>query len=530
MNSRDYWKRRSLKLEKLLRDRADETVQAVSRRYGRAQQVICQQIERVFRAYARNGALNETTAQHLLSRQETEESREELQALWQRAKGHARKDLWARLSAPAYANRISRLQALRDKIYAQARLVGLDEVDLVRDRLCDTLEQSYYRTLFDIQQYTGDALDFSRLDDLRIQAALASDWSGRNWSDRLWENNQQFALAVEDTVTVGLLSGLRYDEMSDALLGVIGMDSTEGTRYRAARLVRTECAYIANQGHLLGYQAAGIEHYIYLATLDLHTDSECGRLDMRRFLVTEAQPGVNLPPMHPNCRCTTMPDDSDAALAGTGRFARNPVTGEGGTVSGNMSYQQWYDRYVRGNAQAEANQRRAQNRGSDRKQYDRFRRILGDQAPKTFAEFQNLKYNVDNSKWGKLQDSVRDAAIQADIRAGKYPLNIREGKLQGQHLLDSPWRVPDKSYFLEGTRIEDLEQMVRQYAGHGQLYHGRNYPAQIQEIVDVGRIIGYAINSENMHIEATKVKIHYSKKGVHLVPFSGGGSNGSASV
>lgn len=359
MNGRDYWKRRSLKLEKLLHDRADETVKAVARRYRMAQRVICEQIEHIFDTYARNGALNVDTALQLLSQQETEQCREELRTLWQKASGPVKKELWARLAAPAYAARISRLQALRDQIYAQARMVGLEEVGLVRDRLWDTLEQSYYRTVFDVQQLTGDGFDFAQLDSFQIQAALASDWSGRNWSDRLWDNNQQFADAVEDVVTVGLMSGLRYDEMRDALLGVIGMDSTEGSRYRAARLVRTECAYIANQGHLMGYQAAGIEHYRYLATLDLRTDEECGKLDMQRFRVDEAQPGVNLPPMHPNCRCTTMPDDSDAALAGTGRFAREPVTGQHTSVPASMSYREWYETYVEGNAQAEAKKKNA---------------------------------------------------------------------------------------------------------------------------------------------------------------------------
>ena len=41
---------------------------------------------------------------------------------------------------------------------------------------------------------------------------------------------------------------------------------------------------------------------------------------------------------------------------------------------------------------------REQHRVPDRKEYDRFRRILGTKAPKTFAEFQDLKYN-DPEKW-----------------------------------------------------------------------------------------------------------------------------------
>lgn len=348
MNSKNYWKRRALLLEQLLNTRADATVQQISRLYGLAQEQIFQQIEKVFSSYVRGGALNPDKAMQLLTVRETEEARALLLEQYQRATGQVKRDIWARLSAPAYANRIGRLQALRDSLYTQARMVGLDEVSYVRDRLSDTLEQSYYRTTFDIQQYTGEGYDFSLLNDNQITAALAADWSGKNWSERLWDNNQRFADAVEDAVTVGIMAGLRYDEMRDNLLHVIGMDETEGAKYRAARLVKTECAYIANQGHLLGYQAAEIERYIFLATLDLRTSEVCRGLDMKRFSVAEAQAGENLPPMHPHCRSTTMPDMTDEQLRKVSRAARDPATGKGITVPGDMKYRDWYKKFVEG--------------------------------------------------------------------------------------------------------------------------------------------------------------------------------------
>lgn len=348
MNSRDYWKGRSLNLEQLLYSRADETVQHIARLYGLAQENIFRQIEKIFSTYVKGGALNEEKAMQLLTVRETEEARAKLLEQYQQATGVVKQDLWARLSAPAYASRISRLQALRDSLYAQARMVGLDEVEYVRDRLADTLEQSYYRTTFDIQQDAGLYYDFNLLSDNQIKAAIATDWSGRNWSDRLWDNNQLFADAVQDTVTVGIMAGLRYDEMRDNLLHVIGQDDDEGARYRAARLIKTECAYVANQGHLLGYQEAGIEYYIFLATLDLRTSEICRSLDMERFPVAEARAGTNLPPMHPHCRSTTMPDMTDSELRKIKRAARDPVTGKGITVPGDMNYQQWYAKYVTG--------------------------------------------------------------------------------------------------------------------------------------------------------------------------------------
>lgn len=414
MNSKNYWKRRALLLEQLLNTRADATVQQISRLYGLAQEQIFQQIEKVFSSYVRGGALNPDKAMQLLTVRETEEARALLLEQYQRSTGQVKRDIWARLSAPAYANRIERLQALRDSLYTQARMVGLDEVSYVRDRLSDTLEQSYYRTTFDIQQYTGEGYDFSLLNDNQITAALAADWSGKNWSERLWDNNQRFADAVEDTVTVGIMAGLRYDEMRDNLLHVIGMDETEGAKYRAARLVKTECAYIANQGHLLGYQAAEIERYIFLATLDLRTSEVCRSLDMKRFSVAEAQAGENLPPMHPHCRSTTMPDMTDEQLRKVSRAARDPATGKGITVPGDMKYRDWYKKFVEGHPQAQAREKAVKNKAADREQFRRYRAVLGENVPKTLEEFQRMKY-TDGEKWAVLRQDIKTELGRREI-------------------------------------------------------------------------------------------------------------------
>lgn len=414
MNSKNYWKRRALLLEQLLNTRAEATVQQISRLYGLAQEQIFQQIEKVFSSYVRGGALNPDKAMQLLTVRETEEARALLLEQYQRATGQVKRDIWARLSAPAYANRIGRLQALRDSLYTQARMVGLDEVSYVRDRLSDTLEQSYYRTTFDIQQYTGEGYDFSLLNDNQITAALAADWSGKNWSERLWDNNQRFADAVEDTVTVGIMAGLRYDEMRDNLLHVIGMDETEGAKYRSARLVKTECAYIANQGHLLGYQAAEIERYIFLATLDLRTSEVCRSLDMKRFSVAEAQAGENLPPMHPHCRSTTMPDMTDEQLRKVSRAARDPATGKGITVPGDMKYRDWYKKFVEGHPQAQAREKAVKNKAADREQFRRYRAVLGENVPKTLEEFQRMKY-TDGEKWAVLRQDIKTELGRREI-------------------------------------------------------------------------------------------------------------------
>lgn len=43
--------------------------------------------------------------------------------------------------------------------------------------------------------------------------------------------------------------------------------------------------------------------YVYHAVMDNATCEECRALNGKTFLKSDAKVGINLPPMHPNCRC-----------------------------------------------------------------------------------------------------------------------------------------------------------------------------------------------------------------------------------
>ncbi len=50
-----------------------------------------------------------------------------------------------------------------------------------------------------------------------------------------------------------------------------------------------------------------IKEYKYCAILDDRTSKICKELDGNTFLISQARPGVNFPPMHPNCRSFIIP-------------------------------------------------------------------------------------------------------------------------------------------------------------------------------------------------------------------------------
>jgi hypothetical protein len=57
------------------------------------------------------------------------------------------------------------------------------------------------------------------------------------------------------------------------------------------------------------------------------------------------QVGVNAPPFHPNCRCTTIPYFDDEFTEGEERAARNLETGKTEYVE-SMTYEEWKEKFV----------------------------------------------------------------------------------------------------------------------------------------------------------------------------------------
>ena len=72
-------------------------------------------------------------------------------------------------------------------------------------------------------------------------------------------------------------------------------------------------------------------------------------------------------------------------------------------VPADMTYDEWYKKYVKDNSKALTKEKKIKNKSSDKKQYEEYKNILGDEMPKTFDKFQELKYNNSN-EWNKLKE------------------------------------------------------------------------------------------------------------------------------
>lgn len=75
---------------------------------------------------------------------------------------------------------------------------------------------------------------------------------------------------------------------------------------RPNAIARTETVRLANAGLKDMYIENDIKSYRYLAALDDRTSDICNSLNGQVFLIKDAIPGVNMPPMHVNCRSSIV--------------------------------------------------------------------------------------------------------------------------------------------------------------------------------------------------------------------------------
>ena len=196
----------------------------------------------------------------------------------------------------------------------------------------EVYENEFYHAVYDLGK-SGMNFYFTPLDSRAIQKVLNYPWSGALFSDRLWENKDKLIYSLKETLTQGLIQGQDYSRMTKNLAGRMDVSFEQ-----AARLVKTETAHFMNQADMDSYDEAGIEKYQYLASLDELTCEQCGAMDGRIFKLSEAVTGVNYPPLHPNCRCTTIAVIEGRKKTGT-RKAKEE--GEWVDIPENMSYSKW---------------------------------------------------------------------------------------------------------------------------------------------------------------------------------------------
>ena len=342
MKNEDYWTKRKANLIYEQMDKAEKQADKFDEIYKQSKAYLDKQINKVFDKFQRDYGLSERDARHVLRNMKDQKDLNELRKVLEaRPNDPNIQRLLVDLDSPAYAYRMKRLERLNDDLDRMRESIYHSEKSGLDAFYSDLMKDSYYKATFDLQQQTGLAYSFSNLPETEIKRLKALKWTGEGYSDRIWENTGALALSVKDELLISLMTGRSVRDTSQAIA-----ERFEVGQNKARRLVRTESAFFHNQMELLSYEDAEITKYKFVAVLDRRTSHICQEHDNKVYDTDKAVPGVNYPPLHPWCRSTTIAHDEDIDYSKLERRARNPKTGKVEYVPADMTYNEWYDKYV----------------------------------------------------------------------------------------------------------------------------------------------------------------------------------------
>ena len=342
----DYWRGRFSIIQDAAHREAGGCVADLEQIYRDAEQSVQADLERWYGCFATNNGISLTDARKMLTTGQMEEFRWTVDQYIQAAQQKNLSPEWIKKLENASARfHVSRLETIQLQIQQQMELLYGGQLDSLDGLLKNVVSNGYTHTAFEIQRGLGLGWDITALNQRKLETLLSRPWTadGKTFRDRCWENKANLVSGVQSTLSQGLLRGDSLQKLTDRIKNQFNV-----SRYKAGRLAHTETTYFNGVANLEVYRDLSIDKVEILETLDRHTCEICGALDGKVVSLSQYEPGVTVPPFHPNCRGTTCPHYED--MKGE-RAARN-ADGEVYYVPADTSYQKWLETFVNGGDKA----------------------------------------------------------------------------------------------------------------------------------------------------------------------------------
>ena len=175
----------------------------------------------------------------------------------------------------------------------------------------------------DLEKYFGKTLTAEGIKEFRRQAGILGDtitdtdknkryeklsdrlarasFHNATFSDRIWMHQDLLKGEIDKALKSAFISGRSMERLARDIKNAFGA-STKNVQ----RLMRTEIRRMQTDVAMESYKKNGNEKYEYMALGQRPCDA-CRALDGKVFKVKDMEVGLNAPPMHPNCMCSTAP-------------------------------------------------------------------------------------------------------------------------------------------------------------------------------------------------------------------------------
>lgn len=392
MRNSTYWKKRAEEIAQIQYDKAAEVSKKIYKEYEKADKYIEERIKLYYQRYALDYGVSYADAKKILNNKELKSFKMTLGEFREKAINNKNNEWTQDLDEVYLRSRISRLESLKTEIANSIEELKGKQLKITSEHLKDVFEDTYYRTGFEFDKFSGMTANFSSFNGEAIEKVMYSKWNNqKNFAGRMDDDKATLLSNLNKVITQGLIVGSSSDDMVNKL-----MKATKVSRNRAINLIQTETTFIIGQANTQMYKEFGVDEYEVIETLDSTTCETCAMMDGKRFKVSEKQEGLNSPPFHPRCRGTTVPVSKyEDIWGGSSRIARDPITDETYRTKA-KTYEEWRkeidDKYDDGTLILE--HKKKMNYTKDYEQLQNYQEALGNvKGIENIEDFQDLKYN-----------------------------------------------------------------------------------------------------------------------------------------
>lgn len=288
MNSKQYWEQREA--EALRRYQKDE--KAYSKQLDQIYRDMLDEIEEEINAFYGKYAAKEGIT---IAEAKRRVSKLDIAAYERKAKKYVKNKDFSKK-----ANEEMRLYNLTMKVNRLEMLkanIGLHLIAAEDEREKFMAEILKGRTMEELERQAG-ILGKTVRDNAKLGRVIPNaSFHNATFSERIWSDQATLKAELSKLLQSGLIRGENPRALARDLRKVVNT-----SRSNAERLMRTELARVQTEAQKESMIANGFTEYTF------HANSRCcdvcAALDGKHFKIKDMLPGLNAPPMHPNCRCS----------------------------------------------------------------------------------------------------------------------------------------------------------------------------------------------------------------------------------
>ena len=192
--------------------------------------------------------------------------------------------------------RINRLEMLNARIGLDL-VAGIDEIDkYCGDKMTERAEAEFRR----LAGILGETIDYKDMEK-QAKAIVNASFKNATYSERIWSHQDRLRSMINVELQKGLIAGISSRQMASNIRKQYDVSQKD-----AERLMITELRRVQTDVAMQTYKAEGITQYMYMA-VNPRACEVCRAINGKIYNVKEGEVGLNLPPMHPRCHCTTAP-------------------------------------------------------------------------------------------------------------------------------------------------------------------------------------------------------------------------------